>query len=74
MIRRALEFRMLRLRRHHFDDDEYVQKILELLGEEEKKRKLIKTVRLDILRRWPQGVTIRKAGEDLSRTSEKSYA
>lgn len=47
---KALEFRMLWTRRHHFYSDEYMQKILELLGEVEKKWKLIETVRSDILR------------------------
>lgn len=51
---KALKFRMLRTRRRHFYSDEYPQKILELLGEVEKKWKLIETVRSDILRRWPR--------------------
>ena len=44
---KTLEFRMVRLRRRHFRDGEYMQKILELLSEVEKKRKLVQTVRSD---------------------------
>lgn len=44
---KTLESGMVRLRRRHFRDSEYMQKILELLGEVEKKRKLIQTVRSD---------------------------
>lgn len=55
---KTLEFRILRLQSRHFYGDEYIQKILELLGEVEKKRKLMGTTRSDVLRLWPAELSI----------------
>lgn len=52
---KTLAFRTLRLQRPKFRDGEkYKQKIPELLGAVENKRKLIETFRSDILHLWPR--------------------